>query len=127
MGFKWDNFQPVGAGLDRNCQWDSESECFLHDRLHQRYQCIHFPMRAFKYQFIMNLQQHAALEILFLETSGYLDHRQFDQIRSRSLDWSVDSHPLTELPRDHLWAFKLWNIAAAAQQSLDEPVPSSCL
>ena len=54
--------------------------------------------RHFKYQFIVNLQEHPRRQLLSPQPRVDGDHRQFDQVGRGALDDRVDGGPFGEVP-----------------------------
>src|SRR3989441_7538129 len=69
----------------------------------------------------MHLQDHAGPEPLLLQGAGNADHRDLDQVRSRTLERGVGGGPLAKRTNVVVAVLELRYVAPPSEQCLDIP------
>src|SRR5437016_14476984 len=82
---------------------------------------LRLPTRDLNHKFVMHLQDHAGPEPLLLQGAGNADHRDLDQVRSRTLEGGVGGGPLTKRANVVVAVLELRYVAPPSEQCLDIP------
>ena len=75
-----------------------------------------FRLDRLQHQFVVDLEEDAALEISFAEPARHCDHREFHDVRRRALDGRIHRHALGEGTAQEIFASDVGELAHAAEK-----------
>src|SRR5207245_11285230 len=112
---------PIHSHTDTYDQMDAQDGGSLHMAFYQLRGDLRLPTRDLNHKFVMHLQDHAGPEPLLLQGAGNADHRDLDQVRSRTLEGGVGGGPLTKRANVVVAVLELRYVGSPSEQCLVIP------
>src|SRR5579864_8723590 len=111
---------PVGACFRLDLDPGLELVCAGHDARHLLRKLVELRFRHLEEELVMNLQQHAALDLVGLDLAGESHHRDLDDVGGQRLHREVDRHALGGAPQLKVWRTQVGDRASPACRAHDE-------